>query len=907
MFRWRSFSIRYKIAIGYILMIGCLGAAIGVISERIAHQQHEMEMLSSKSIEISSLITMIRYNVISMETSQRGYIITGDEAYLEPYTQGKAEWRNNLEDLQDHFDADPEKQKELEGIKATIEHWINTYGEPTIQLRRNNETATVIDYFRNDSGKNSVERLREQLENLRKNHLSANEASLVLLEQRNASMIRTIIIILVAVALLSLLIVAYVSQTIVNAIRQVTTAIREIAESRVGLARRIKVRSRDEIQGLAEATNSLLESMEMKSWVQKHVADVATMNQGMQNLIQLADAFLSHVAPMIGASYGAFYYRRGSGENDRLDKLATYAAQGGCDARSSFLVGEGLVGQCAKDKRPFLLTRPEHYEGRIQSSLTEMEPQSVLIIPVELEGKVIAVVEFASMEAFQAQHLKLLEAIEEHFGVAIDNVAGRMEVERLLGESQALTEELQAQSEELQMQQEEMRMTTEHLEEQNLYAEQKTKELEQAKQELEDYANRLEESAQYKSNFLANMSHELRTPLNSILILSQMLYENEHSNLSKEEAGYARVIHSSGNDLLTLINDMLDLSKLEAGKIELVMDEVNLSEIPDMLKPSFAPVAENKGIAFHTELKEGLPPTIRTDGQRLQQILKNLLSNAFKFTHKGSVTLTLHRPDPAFIRRHIPSLPQENAVAVSIKDTGIGIPLEKQEEIFEAFQQVDGNTNRIYGGTGLGLSICREFATMLGGSIAVSSMPNQGSTFTLLLPIERGNTVLEAAAAHESAAPATRDESAQAALMSEAPSQAVTPQEEDTVFLNKKVLLVEDDERNIFSICQSLEKRGLHVTVARNGQECLDMVDSDSDARFDLILMDIMMPVLDGFQTTRALKEREAFRHTPIIALTAKAMKSDRDNCLAAGASDYISKPIVMEQLFSLMRVWLTS
>ncbi|MCU6710812.1 ATP-binding protein [Paenibacillus sp. J5C_2022] len=907
MFRRRSFSIRYKIAIGYILMIGCLGAAIGIISERIQHQQQEMETLSSKSIEISSLITTIRYNVISMETSQRGYIITGDEAYLEPYTQGKAEWRNNLEDLQDHFYADPEKQKELEGIKATIEHWIDTYGEPTIQLRRDNETATVIDYFRNDSGKSSIERLREQLESLRTDHLTANEAALKLLEQRNTSLVRTTIIILIAVALLSLLIVAYVSHTIVNAMGQVTTAIREIAESRVGLARRIKVRSRDEIQELAEATNGLLESMEMKSWVQKHVADVATMNQGMHNLSELADAFLSHVASMIGAGYGVFYYRRGSGDNDRLDKLASYAAQGEQHGKSSFLIGEGLVGQCAKDKRPFLLNRPDHYEGRIQSSLTEMEPQSVLIIPIELEGKVIAVVEFASMEAFKAQHLKLLEAIEEHFGVAIDNVAGRMEVERLLGESQALTEELQAQSEELQMQQEEMRMTTEHLEEQNLYAEQKTKELEQAKQELEDYANRLEESAQYKSNFLANMSHELRTPLNSILILSQMLYENERSTLSEEESGYARVIHSSGNDLLTLINDILDLSKIEAGKIELVMDEVNLSEIPDILKPGFAPVAENKGVIFRTELKEGLPPTIRTDGQRLQQILKNLLSNAFKFTHKGSVTLTIHSPDSTFIRKHLPSLRLENAVAVSIKDTGIGIPLEKQEEIFEAFQQVDGNTNRIYGGTGLGLSICREFAAMLGGSIVVSSKPGQGSTFTLLLPIERENAVLEAAAAYEPEALEREDEEAQASPFTEEPASTVVPEEEDTVFQNKKVLLVEDDERNIFSICQSLRKKGLHVTVARNGQECLDMVDSDSEARFDLVLMDIMMPVLDGFQTTRALKEREAFRHTPIIALTAKAMKSDRDNCLAAGASDYISKPIVMEQLFSLMRVWLTT
>lgn len=269
--------------------------------------------------------------------------------------------------------------------------------------------------------------------------------------------------------------------------------------------------------------------------------------------------------------------------------------------KTSFKMGEGLVGQCAQDQRTYLLNGPKDYAAHIRTGLTELTPQSVLVVPVEFEGKVIAVIEFASLEPFTTQHLKLLEQIEDHFGVAIDNVGGRMEVVRLLNESQAMTEELQAQteelqaqSEELQMQQEEMRMTTEHLEEQNLFAEQKTKELEQAKYELEQYAEQLKQSAQYKTNFLANMSHELRTPLNSILILSQLLYENENKSLLDEEAGYARVIHSSGNDLLTLIDDILDLSKIEAGKIDLVMDEVNLTEIPELMRLSFDPVASKR-------------------------------------------------------------------------------------------------------------------------------------------------------------------------------------------------------------------------------------------------------------------------------------------------------------------------
>ncbi|MDF2836914.1 MAG: sensor hybrid histidine kinase, partial [Paenibacillus sp.] len=481
------------------------------------------------------------------------------------------------------------------------------------------------------------------------------------------------------------------------------------------------------------------------------------------------------------------------------------------------------------------------------------------------------------------------------------------------------TEELQAQSEELQMQQEEMRMTTEHLEEQNLFAEQKTRELEQAKYELEAYAEKLRRSAQYKTNFLANMSHELRTPLNSVLILSQMLYENDNKTLTEEEAGYARVIHSSGNDLLALINDILDLSKIEAGKIALVMDDVNVTEIPEMMRMMFDPVADKRGITFRIELQHEIPAVIRTDGQRLQQILKNLLSNAFKFTEDGTVTLKIHQADPAVVADRLPGSDPEEMVAFSVIDTGIGIPKDKQELIFDAFQQVDGNTNRLYGGTGLGLSICSEFAGLLGGCIVVDSELHKGSTFSLYLPatrcMEMEQAAREVAASYslpsgnhpESGRYAADDGEAVADGDAKAPQEKPAQgsvSEEASIFLDKRILLVEDDERNIFAIVKALSSKGLEVVVARNGQECLDIVADDID--FDLVLMDIMMPVMDGFETTRALRANEAMQDKPIIALTAKAMKSDQESCLQAGASDYISKPIHMEQLFSLMRVWLT-
>lgn len=933
MFSKRKFTIRMKIAIGYLLVICCLGVTIAVVTDRITSLQHEIERITSRDLEIHNAITNIRYDVISMETSQRGYVITGDQSYLLPYQDGKARWEANYNSLRAMFSDSPATLAELDAIKQTIQNWITNTGEATIQMRANNESEKIQEFFSHDLGKSDIEKLRTQLEGMRLDHLDDTKAYIMQLESRNRIVTLTLYILLFAVAIVSLIIVAYVSSSISRTIKQVSATIGQIAASKGDLSTRINVKTHDEIRDLAEATNSLLVSLEAQAWVANRVTEVATMTQGMNSLEALARSFLSKVAPMVGASYGVFYVRGTQDSQPRMNKLTAYAETGTASAKDSFKFGEGLVGQCAMDKRAFLINAPADYEAGIQSGLVELSPSSVLIVPIEFENKVVAVVEFASLEPFTSRHLKLLESIEDHFGVAIDNVAGRMEVERLLSESQALTEELQtqteelqAQSEELQMQQEEMRMTTEHLEEQNLFAEQKTRELEHAKYELEAYSEKLRQSAQYKTNFLANMSHELRTPLNSVLILSQMLYENENKTLNEEEAGYARVIHSSGNDLLNLINDILDLSKIEAGKLSLVMDDVNVTEIPEMMRLLFDPVADKSGITFRIELQHDLPSVIRTDGQRLQQILKNLLSNAFKFTEDGTVTLKIHHADPAVVASRFPGSNPEEMIAFSVIDTGIGIPKDKHELIFDAFQQVDGNTNRLYGGTGLGLSICNEFAGLLGGCIVVESELHKGSTFSLYLPathcatLELEKASQEAAASNSPAGEAVLPSPAGDEASSSNADGATVPasgteaahlqevqkgaSEESSIFLGKRVLLVEDDERNIFAIVKALTNKGLDVVVARNGQECLDIV--ADDARFDLVLMDIMMPVMDGFDATRALRANAAMQDKPIIALTAKAMKSDQESCLRAGASDYISKPIHMEQLFSLMRVWLT-
>jgi two-component system chemotaxis sensor kinase CheA len=469
---------------------------------------------------------------------------------------------------------------------------------------------------------------------------------------------------------------------------------------------------------------------------------------------------------------------------------------------------------------------------------------------------------------------------------------------------------MQAQSEELQTQAEELRMINEQLEERNRETEEKSKELQVAKLNLEKQAEELKLSSKYKSEFMANMSHELRTPLNSILILSEMLSDPNDSKLNEEQQEFARVINSSGQDLLTLINDILDLSKVEVGKLEVVFDEMNLSELPELLHRNFDHVAKKKNIDFIIEKSKNVPDIFFTDEQRFQQILKNLLSNAFKFTEKGSVSVQIQKADEEIVAQWIQTKGASNWVEIKVTDTGIGISKEKQKLIFEAFQQGDGATMRKYGGTGLGLSICREFAKLLGGWVIVDSEEGQGSTFTFFIPSmpEGFKNVGEAIAASPEVAAANHDDSAapfgdqgepDVGMMDEEARDKAKP------FCNKTVLVVDDDHRNIFALKNALKHEGMEILTAENGFECLELLEKGND--IDVILMDIMMPGMDGYETMTRIREQSKFEDLPIIALTAKAMKGDREKCLKAGASDYVSKPLKLDQLLSVLRVWLTN
>jgi two-component system, chemotaxis family, sensor kinase CheA len=742
------------------------------------------------------------------------------------------------------------------------------------------------------------------------------------------------------IALLSIIVTGYwVIKTTTNNLKNISDVMKTVDLTNLNSLPRIESNTDDEIGQIAMAFNDMACSLEVYSqkekeftskiedqnWTQTRLAEMATMYQRIEDLDILATGFMSKLAPIMGASLGVFYIKMGDGRTSRFSKIASFAGEGQDAGRMEFLPGEGLIGQAVLEKQAQMIEDiPENYT-LVSTGLGEVIPKCILIAPVLFEDEVVGIVELASMDGFSKLQKQFLIKALETLGITINSVRGRMEIERLLKESQAQAEELQVQSEEMQTQSEELqaqaeemqtqaeklRMINEQLEERNRDAELKTFELEKNKTLLEKQAAQLKLSSRYKSEFLANMSHELRTPLNSILILSEMLSDSSDDSLSKEQQEFARVIHSSGNDLLSLINDILDLSKVEVGKMEMVFGEVNLSELPGLIQRNFAHQGENQGIEFKVEKDRNVPDIFYSDEQRLQQIIKNLLSNAFKFTEGGSVVLRFSQPAPEIVAQWQQTEEESAWLEVSVTDTGIGIPDDKQDLIFEAFQQVDGATMRKYGGTGLGLSICKEFAKLLGGHILVESSEGKGSKFSLYIPnLPNGlNKQSETIIATEEVAVGIVFNEVQRTqetiVLEMGDAETSTPDISMNFLNNKKVLVVDDDKRNIYALKNALIKEGMEIHTAEEGKESLEILEKVDD--IDIVLMDIMMPGMDGYETMRRIRSNPTYDQLPIIALTAKAMKGDREKCLVAGASDYISKPLKIDQLLSVLRVWLSN
>ncbi|WP_394239042.1 response regulator [Niallia oryzisoli] len=701
-------------------------------------------------------------------------------------------------------------------------------------------------------------------------------------------------------------------------LRNLVTVMESVNDSNVDNLPRIKVSTKDEIASIANAYNKmvtdlerhsqherkLLAEAEAHSWHQSKIAEIVKIFPEVKDVRMLADLLMSKLVPMVGANLGMFYFKKHDGEKTYLKRIGGYAISNDQKEFEVFQMGEGLIGQCAREKQPILLNKVPKEYIKIRSGIGEVLPRNSMILPVLFEEEVLAVIEIASLETFECSHVKLLEEVAATLGIIINSISNHMKAERLLQESQSLTEELQVQSEELQLQQEELRTTNEKLEEQYSASEQKKKELEIVKEALEEKAMQLEVNSKYKSEFLANMSHELRTPLNSLLILAQILAENGEGNLTEKQKEYLSTIYSSGNDLLLLINDILDLAKVESGKLDIIYDRIELSQLEEQLMRQFSPLAKQKAINFYIRLEPDVPQYFYSDEHRLLQIVNNLLSNAFKFTERGSVSLVIQSVLLEDSRQGSElHKPGERVLAFSVMDTGIGIPKEKHESIFDAFNQADGTTSRKYGGTGLGLSISSKLASMLGGFMDLSSVEGKGSCFTLYLPIRNKGTEIDVDVLPFVKEAAVTLENNYNELTQVTEENTFHEVEEHFALRNKKVLIIDDDIRNVYALTIALEKAEMEIIEAENGYEGIEMLLANPDT--DIILMDIMMPEMDGFEAIKRIRQMQEYKTLPIIALTAKAMKKSREECLAAGANDYISKPLNIDQLFSLMNVWL--
>jgi CheY-like chemotaxis protein/signal transduction histidine kinase len=959
-----------------------------------------------------------------------------------------------------------------------------------------------------------------------------------------------------------------------------TTQVRAIAEvatavTKGDLTRYIQVDASGEVAELKDYINAMIGNLRAttdrnteQDWLKTNLAKFSRMMQGQRDLFTVAQMLLSELVPLVHAHQGVMYIMDAKGNEQYLKQLAGYADTPLDGDPRRYRVGEGLVGQCAVEKQRLMLSDIPEESIRIATGLFAARPRSVIVLPVLFEGQVKAVIELASLTEFTASHIAFLEQLTGSIGIVLNTIEATMRTEGLLKQSQELAGELQAQQKELQQTNDELAQKARLLAAQNAEVERKNQEIDQARRAVEEKATELALTSRYKSEFLANMSHELRTPLNSILILGQQLADNAEGNLSGRQVEFAQTIHGAGTDLLNLISDILDLSKIESGTVTVECEDLPFSHLRDLVQRNFGHVAEARKLMFNNELDSTLASRhVTTDPKRLLQVLKNLLSNAFKFTDQGGVRLEIAPAAGGWSPDHPVLSKAEAVVRFSVSDSGIGIPSEKQKLIFEAFQQADAGTSRKYGGTGLGLAISRELATLLGGEIRLSSAPGVGSTFTLYLPLRyvgpgssklaspkggvelgfqpivvpsarveeipddreslrpgepvlliaeddphyartllalardhgfkaivamRGADALALARKYKPTAisldiflpdmlgwtvlsqlkqdpetrhipvqictveeerqhglergafaylnkpittdtieaafdrikrfaqPRTRellvveddaaermsieelirhddvhitsvgtgaealaamyereydcvvldlrlpdisgfdllaevqkepklrdvpivvftgrelaaDEETQLRRMAksivlkgvQSPERLLDEtalflhrvvadlppakqrmleslNQSDEALIGKKVLVVDDDVRNIFALTSLLERHHMQTVVAASGEEAIGVVQKSDD--ISLVLMDIMMPEMDGYETMKRIRHEPRFRMLPIIALTAKAMKGDREKCLEAGASDYIAKPVNTDQLLSLMRMWL--
>ena len=795
---------------------------------------------------------------LDAETGQRGYLLTGREAYLEPYFEGAALARTKLGVLQTTMRGDPVQEDNVEQLERNVEQKLREL-DATIRLRRDEGFAAALAAVDSDRGKAAMDAIRAQIASMSREELRKRQSNIdQMAAASNTAVISAVVTSASGIAL--------------------TIAIFLL------MARSMRQRARQQ-------------------WLQQAQVDLSAAMMGDKSIEDLAAAILAFLSDKTGSRAGALF----KGEGGSFNRASMLGVAQGADVPVSFALNEGLLGKAAVDGQLIVLNDiPQGYLS-IGSALGSDVPRHLVIAPTKADDRVNGVIELGFFEPVDELVLELLEQSSGAIGIALRSARFRTRLQDALEETQRQAGELQAQSEELrvsneeleeqgnalretqarlELQQVELEQTNSQLEEQAQALETQRDDLERASAALQLKARELEQASQYKSDFLANMSHELRTPLNSLLILSKLLADNPDGRLSEEQVKFARTIYSAGNDLLVLINDILDLSKIEVGHIEIQPAPVLTERLASDMQKVFQPIADERGLALEIERDANCPVTIETDRMRLEQVIKNLLSNALKFTERGSVRLSF-------------SPVGEDRLAIKVADTGIGIAKEQQASIFEAFQQADGTISRKYGGTGLGLSISRELARLLGGKISLESKVGEGSCFTLTIPVIYDAAMVPArqlapvaAPALPSPAPAPKPRAARPA----AAVPSVAADDRAALTEGKQLLLViEDDATFADIVCDLSREMGFQCIVASTAQDAIALA---GEYRPHAIVLDIGLPDQSGLTVLDQLKHRDETRHIPIHVISGA---DQGPTALALGAVGFLGKPARRDELAEVL------
>lgn len=924
----KNLKIGQKIFLGFGIVIMLMLVLLGYIFVNFEKQSEAIDF-NIESYNIVKKSDELLISLLNMETGTRGFAITGEDEFLEPFNKGMVEYSDHLSELKMLTSNNEHQQEMLLRIEIDFDAWVNYQTNNIIEARRKINLGELSMEDLVIEGQKAI--AKEYMDSMRGslNDIIKEEQRLLEIRKSNLESMESLTLYVILggggiVAILAVSIALLVIRMVIEPVTTVTNTFRDISQGDVNLEARMNVSSKDELGSMAEYFNlfmcklgELITENRKHSWLKTGQAELNEKIRGELDIQVLATNIITYMSKYVDAQIGAIYIRT---NNDTYKMLGSYAYKKSQNLSNEIKLGEGMIGQSAFEKHSIIITNvPEEYVS-ISTGIGEAVPRNILVTPCIDNNEVVCIIELGSFKDFTNEQVQFVEEVSESIAISINSAESRAKMKELLNKTIEQSEELQVQQEELrqnneeleeqtkalkeseafmQSQQEELRVINEELEERTKSLELQKKDiisknqmLQQVQEEIEQKATDLEIASKYKTEFLANMSHELRTPLNSIIVLSQMLAENkEISKLTDKQLQFVNTIHSSGEDLLKLINDILDLSKVEAGKLDINFEEVDLKELVQYAERSFKPIAEKNGLSFNIEIKEDAPVKIVSDLQRLHQIVNNLLSNAFKFTHKGGVTLSIGLVKDSGEGKRL--------ISISVKDTGIGIPSDKKEIIFEAFKQSDGTTSRKYGGTGLGLSISRELAQLIGGTLKLDSIKGRGSTFSLIIPengddknnllnidsenFNKQHHIFQFEKSHNEVNIKIKDIGIESKIKDEGQS----------VENNDKVLLIIEDDRDFSNIlCELARERGYKCIVTHSGNEGVKLA---NQFKPDAVLLDINLPDINGWKVVEYLKKNNVKTDIPVHIISGK--EESKAIKRAEGIIGYLKKPVSLEKL----------